>query len=284
MFVQENTVKSIRNYLITGLSDLYPAEEVDSMVRILFEHYHGWNRIDLSRNQDEKLSESDLLNYHWALKELQNYQPIQYVLGQTEFYGLPFVVNEHVLIPRPETEELVKLIIDENSESKSLIDVGSGSGCISVSYKNEKPDSYVLALDVDPNALAVVERNCLLNNIEIDRVEMDILNWRPLGQKFDIVVSNPPYVLDSEKTEMNRNVLDYEPHLALFVPDKNPIVFYERIADFSLAHMVPGGKIYFEINERYGNSVADCLQIRNFKDIRIIKDINGKERIVAAHS
>jgi len=283
VFVQDNSVGSVVSYLEAGLSPLYPPEEVNSMVAILFAHFNKWNRMELRARQDHQLSESELLNYHQALKQLKQSKPLQYVLGETEFFALPFKLNNHVLIPRQETEELVDLIIKEGKENESLIDIGCGSGCISISYKKRNPKSKVLVVDVVPEALQLTMDNAKLNEVELNSKEMDILNWYDLDIQFDVVVSNPPYVTLGEKATMNKNVLNFEPHVALFVQDSNPVVFYDAIADFALKHLKDNGRIYFEINERFGREVASCLEVRNFKDIRIIKDINGKDRIVTGH-
>lgn len=283
MFVQDNSVGSVVSYLEAGLSPLYPPEEVNSMVAILFAHFNKWNRMELRARQDHQLSESELLNYHQALKQLKQSKPLQYVLGETEFFALPFKLNNHVLIPRQETEELVDLIIKEGKENESLIDIGCGSGCISISYKKSKPKSKVFVVDVVPEALQLTMDNAKLNEVELNSKEMDILTWYDLDIQFDVVVSNPPYVTIGEKATMNKNVLNFEPHVALFVQDSNPVVFYDAIADFALKHLKDNGRIYFEINERFGREVASCLEVRNFKDIRIIKDINGKDRIVTGH-
>ena len=283
MFVQDNSVGSVVSYLEAGLSPLYPPEEVNSMVAILFAHFNKWNRMELRARQDHQLSESELLNYHQALKQLKQSKPLQYVLGETEFYELPFKLNNHVLIPRQETEELVDLIIKEGKENESLIDIGCGSGCISISYKKSNSKSKVFVVDVVPEALQLTMDNAKLNEVELNSKEMDILNWYDLDIQFDVVVSNPPYVTLGEKATMNKNVLNFEPHVALFVQDSNPVVFYDAIADFALKHLKDNGRIYFEINERFGREVASCLEVRNFKDIRIIKDINGKDRIVTGH-
>ena len=266
-----------------GLASLYPEREVEAMLKVLFLQLTGYNTIDRRINSNQTLSESELLKFRSVLKELELGRPLQYVLGETEFYGLNFKVNEHVLIPRPETEELVDLILSENKSNESLVDIGSGSGCISISYAFNSRENNCYAIDVDPNALKVVGLNAKQNSVNIEMIEMDILNWSELPQKFDVVVSNPPYVLETEKSEMNSNVLDFEPGLALFVDNEEPIIFYERIADFALKHLNDAGKLYFEINEKYGLEVMECLKIRNFKDIRIIKDLSGKDRIVAAH-
>ncbi|MFT7612088.1 MAG: release factor glutamine methyltransferase [Parvicellaceae bacterium] len=283
MFVQENSIEAVEEYMRKGLASLYPEREVDAMLRILFVHFTGYNSIDRRINAKETLSESELLKFRSVLKEMEKGRPLQYALGETEFYGLKFIVNEHVLIPRPETEELVDLVLKENKIGQSLIDIGSGSGCISVSYAKSTGGADVVALDVDPNALKIVAVNSEINSVKVNLVEMDILLWTELDQKFDVVVSNPPYVLASERSDMSSNVLDFEPGLALFVNDNEPIIFYERIADFALSHLNVGGKLYFEINEKYGIQVMECLKIRNFKDIRIIKDLSGKNRIVAAN-
>ena len=283
MFVKENSVQAIVEHLKKGLIDLYPIEEVNAIIAILFDHYHGWNKVDLNMKMGEKLAESELLNLHYALKELLRYKPIQYVLGIAEFYNLKFIVNEHVLIPRQETEELVNLMINELEDGKSIVDIGAGSGCISISYKKKRNMSTVYAADVDPRALKIVQQNARQHGLEIKTIEMDVLNWTDHGRDYDVVVSNPPYVLEKERSSIHRNVLDYEPDLALFVPDNEPIIFYKHIADFSMKHLTVNGRIYFEVNEKYAKEVAECLKIRNFIDIRIIKDINGKDRIVAAN-
>lgn len=283
MFVQENSIEAVEEYMRKGLASLYPEREVDAMLRILFVHFTGYNSIDRRINAKETLTESELLKFRSVLKEMEKGRPLQYAMGETEFYGLKFIVNEHVLIPRPETEELVDLVLKENKIGQSLIDIGSGSGCISVSYAKSTGGADVVALDVDPNALKIVAVNSEINSVKVNLVEMDILLWTELDQKFDVVVSNPPYVLASERSDMSSNVLDFEPGLALFVNDNEPIIFYERIADFALSHLNIGGKLYFEINEKYGIQVMECLKIRNYKDIRIIKDLSGKNRIVAAN-
>jgi len=283
VFVKENSLGAIEEYMKQGLASLYPEREVEAMLKVLFMQLTGYNTIDRRINSKQTLSESELLKFRSVLKELELGRPLQYVLGETEFYGLNFKVNEHVLIPRPETEELVDLILNENKSNESLVDIGSGSGCISISYALNNRESNCYAIDVDSNALKVVGLNAKQNSVNIEMIEMDILNWSELPQKFDVVVSNPPYVLETEKSEMNSNVLDFEPSLALFVGNEEPIIFYEHIADFALKHLNEAGKLYFEINEKYGLEVMDCLKIRNFKDIRIIKDLSGKDRIVAAH-
>jgi release factor glutamine methyltransferase len=283
VFVQENSIEAVEEYMRKGLASLYPEREVDAMLRILFVHFTGYNSIDRRINAKETLTESELLKFRSVLKEMEKGRPLQYAMGETEFYGLKFIVNEHVLIPRPETEELVDLVLKENKIGQSLIDIGSGSGCISVSYAKSTGGADVVALDVDPNALKIVAVNSEINSVKVNLVEMDILLWTELDQKFDVVVSNPPYVLASERSDMSSNVLDFEPGLALFVNDNEPIIFYERIADFALSHLNVGGKLYFEINEKYGIQVMECLKIRNYKDIRIIKDLSGKNRIVAAN-
>ena len=282
MFVKKNSVKAIVDYLKEGLYALYPSEEIDAIIAILFEHFQGWNRVDVHLKSEELLSESELLQLHHALKELKDSRPIQYILGVADFYNLKLMVNEHVLIPRQETEELVDLIINEVKNGKSLIDIGSGSGCISVSYKKEKDSSLVYAADIDPLALQVVSKNAKRYNLDIATIRMDVLNWTNHERKYDVVVSNPPYVLQKERASMHQNVLKYEPELALFVQDYEPIVFYEHIADFSVKHLNTNGRIYFEVNEKFADQVADCLKFRNFKKIRVIKDLNGKDRIVTA--
>ena len=215
---------------------------------------------------------------------LKQYEPIQYILGESLFYGRKFFVDKTVLVPRPETEELVSLVISQHkakSEVK-ILDVGAGSGCIAITIDKELPPTEVYAMDIDKEALQTARKNAMIHNSKVMFVQDDIFNYQPSYPMFDVVVSNPPYVTESEKGLMNRNVLDFEPHGALFVPDEDAVRYYNAIIRFSEFYLIPEGKIYFEINERFGNKVVDLLKSRHYEEIFLFKDFNNKNRIVSA--
>jgi release factor glutamine methyltransferase len=221
--------------------------------------------------------------YQIALDELKLGKPIQYILGECEFYGLNFKVNNDVLIPRPETEELVDLIIGENKNSKiNILDIGTGSGCIAITLQKKLPLASVSAMDISENALALAKENALLNNVEINFLKDDALQLDHLKySKFDVIVSNPPYIANAEKNEMSNQVLDFEPHLALFVEDIEPLIFYDKISGFALSNLSPKGKLYFEINQNLSAETLKLLLDKGFT-AEIIKDINGNDRIISA--
>jgi release factor glutamine methyltransferase len=210
--------------------------------------------------------------------------PIQYILGETEFYGLPFYVNESVLIPRPETEELVDWIQKENYKSAELniLDIGTGSGCIAIALRHEFPSSTVDAFDVSEKALETAKQNATHNKLEVNFKAVDILNAPAFNKKWDIIVSNPPYITENEKDTILSNVLDHEPHLALFVPDNDPLLFYREIAFFAQQYLTPAGKLYFEINRNAGNHTLELLTGMGYRDVELRKDISGNDRMVRA--
>jgi release factor glutamine methyltransferase len=280
MFVTKNTVSAIKEYFFNELDDLFHKTEVESFFYILCEHYLGYSKIEVSLSLDKSMSESELLKFHYAIKDLKKEKPVQLITGTQYFYENEFLVNEHTLIPRPETEELVDLIIKENTLFNGrLLDIGTGSGAIAISLDLKLPQSKVVAFDVSEEAITQATLNNKKLKSEVEFVHQDILNPTYSGELFDIIVSNPPYVLNSEKDLMNKNVLDYEPHLALFVKDNNPLVFYIKIIDFSMKNLKSGGKLYVEINENYGKETAELLK-SDFQFIEVIKDINGKDRMV----
>lgn len=267
------------------LEGIFPKGEIESLIALIFEKVKGYSRTQLLLSRDEQLSEPESREIETIVSRLKNQEPIQYILGQTEFYGLPFYTLPGVLIPRPETEELVQWIIIENHlPAPALLDIGTGSGCIPVALKKNIPRARALACDISSLCLQTVRRNAELNKVQISVIEYDILNNLPPVDfpLLDIVVSNPPYVRESEKLLMEKNVLDYEPELALFVPDDNPLLFYRRIADFSLVHLVPQGKLYFEINEAFGKETVAMLQQKGYVNIELRKDINGRDRMIRA--
>ncbi|MBD8349169.1 peptide chain release factor N(5)-glutamine methyltransferase [Dysgonomonas sp. HGC4] len=266
-----------------SLSDFYPDTEISGLIRLLIENVTKSSIPALLSDKSKKITEEELLKIDKIVERLQNFEPIQYILGETEFYGLPFVVNENVLIPRPETEELVELILKENkTDQPRILDIGTGSGCIAISLKKYLLKSIIEGWDISKGALEVANLNSKNNSANVLFTQVDILGEYPNQRTFDIIVSNPPYVLDSEKSEMHTNVLKYEPHTALFVADNNPLVFYNRIADVATQLLTNGGKLYFEINRMKGQETVKMLEDRGFSNTQLIKDISGNNRIVKA--
>lgn len=265
------------------LSGMYSSQEIDAMIALIFEKLKGYSRTRLLLSMDEQLSDKERNDIKKIVTRLKNCEPIQYVLGTTEFYGLEFLCVPGVLIPRPETEELVDWIVKENRLSNpTIIDMGTGTGCIAISLQKSIPQSTVLACDISPVCLETADKNAKLNNTELAVIEYDILNQTPqiTFPEFDIVVSNPPYVRESEKALMQKNVTDFEPGLALFVGDNEPLIFYERIADFARVNLKNQGKLYFEINESLGSQTCNMLRSKGFANIQLKKDINNKNRMV----
>lgn len=231
---------------------------------------------------DVEIQEDSYKQILTILSELKSYKPIQYILKETTFFNLPFIVNSNVLIPRPETEELVDWIIQENkNKSIRILDIGTGSGCIAISLAKNLPDSIIFACDISVEALNQAQKNSELNSVDINIMQLDILDSNvQLNEKFDVIVSNPPYITEKEKVLMHKNVLDYEPEQALFVPNENPLVFYEAIINFGLTHLKPKGSIYLEINEAYGKETALLLKKDHFTNTTLKKDINEKDRML----
>ncbi len=290
MKVIDNRAVSVYALFRKELENLYPAEEIETFLFFSFSEYFGFSRSDMVLKKEMRLSESELLKFFRVIRKLKMHVPIQYILGNTEFYGLKLKVNEHVLIPRPETEELVDWIISDVTssvvEKKSLkiLDIGTGSGCIAIALKKNMPDAEVYALDISSNALSVAKENAEINNAEINFLQGDILANSQIHQfaksPIQIIVSNPPYITEKEKTEMSANVLDHEPHTALFVPDNDALLFYRAILDFAKEKLAPGGKVYFELNSTYAAAVAELAAEKGFINCSIRKDLNGKERML----
>ncbi|MET0759614.1 MAG: peptide chain release factor N(5)-glutamine methyltransferase [Flavobacterium sp.] len=278
-------IKEYRTHFIQELTPIYDASEAESFFYLILEENHQMKRIDLALNPDLVFSEDAIQNWDAILEQLKLEIPIQYILGITSFYGLDFEVNENVLIPRPETEELVDWIIKENSKIKGLkdlkiLDIGTGSGCIAISLAKNLPNAQVYAIDVSEQALATAEKNAKLNNVNVIFIQKDILTTEDLGQQFDIIVSNPPYVRNLEKEEIKKNVLNNEPHLALFVEDNDALIFYTKIADLAQKNLFDKGQLYFEINQYLGKEMMELLQNLNFKNIELRKDIYGNDRMI----
>lgn len=266
------------------LETLYGAEEAKALFSLAAEHVLALSptRLRMERNTDVTfIHEQQLLS---ILNDLQLGKPLQYILGEAHFYGLVFKVNEHVLIPRPETEELVDWIIADSNlqfavDDIKILDIGTGSGCIPVTLKKHLPQAQASTLDVSAEAIAVARQNAVQNGVEVDFIEADILSFKS-ELKFDVIVSNPPYIRLLEQTEMHDNVLANEPHLALFVSDEDPLIFYKAIAGFAQTNLNPGGKLYFEINEYLGKETVNMLDAKGFKNIELRKDMQGKDRMV----
>jgi len=265
------------------LAGIYSTDEIESLIFLIFEKLKGYSRTQFLLAKEEILTPEDQSEIDKIVLRLKNQEPIQYILGETEFYGLPFYTVPGVLIPRPETEELVQWIIQENKNtSPTILDIGTGSGCIAISLRKNIPQSTVLACDISPVCLETARLNAALNSAELSVIEYDILNSVPKFEfpKLDTLVSNPPYVRETEKLLMEKNVLEYEPELALFVPDADPLIFYARIADFAQVHLKNGARLYFEINEAFGFECSEMLRGKGFSEITLKKDINGKDRMI----
>jgi len=277
-------LKNIQNTFHQELDAIYGKEEVNSFFFILIETYYNISRIQLALDSD--FAVENIVELLKALEALKQEEPIQYILGKTEFYGLPFKVNKHTLIPRPETEELVDWLIKEFKNLGSefrILDIGTGSGCIAISLAKQLLNAKVYALDVSAEALKVAKINAELNNVAVEFIEADILCHAELvsvSHKFDFIVSNPPYVRKQEKQHMKSNVLNNEPHLALFVNDDNPLQFYKAIIEFAKKRLNKNGLLFFEINEDLGNDMIQLLKNNNFKNIELKQDIFKKDRMI----
>jgi len=274
-------IKSLQHIIFSQLQTRFERSEVKVFTDMLLQHYTGYNSIFLNLNPHTEIENAVIKQIDNAIAELFEHKPIQYILGETEFCGLKFKVNPSVLIPRPETEELVMWILSENPQAKNFLDLCTGSGCIAVSLSKKLKNTCLTGIDISCEALKVAQENAKLNNVEIYFFTADILQPDiSLNKKFDVIVSNPPYVRESEKRQMHTRVLNYEPHSALFVNDDNPLLFYNAIARIGTTHLIGKGKLYLEINEAYGKEIANLLQQFDYKDIVLKKDIHGKDRMI----
>ncbi|MBC5839825.1 peptide chain release factor N(5)-glutamine methyltransferase [Flavobacterium sp. F-380] len=280
-------IKEYRSYFIKELTPIYDVGEVESFFYLILEDKQQLRRIDLALTPDLSFSERDVLLWDELVQQLKLEIPIQYLLGKTSFYGLDFAVNDAVLIPRQETEELVDWIVSTvNSEKADLplriLDIGTGSGCIAISLAKNIKNATVFAIDVSEEALAIARKNAANNNVVITFIFQNILETVDLEQRFDIIVSNPPYVRNLEKEEIKKNVLDNEPHLALFVADDDALIFYTKIAQLAQKNLTSSGHLFFEINQYLGQEMVELLQSLNFKNIELRKDIYGNDRMTKA--
>ena len=281
------TLLEARKNLEKHLSKIYSAKECEKLFFILLEHHCGYSATDFFADKNSMLTPDEVEWLNESIARLKRNEPVQYVVGHTYFCGLKIKVNPSALIPRPETEELVSLITQQLKEKSfadaSILDIGTGSGCIAIALKKKFPSSKVSALERSPDAMAVAKKNASLQDAAINFIEADILNPGNALEKnlFDIIVSNPPYVLLKEKKTMSASVYDYEPTEALFVPDKNPLLFYEAIAEIANAHLRKGGRLWFETSEDRADDVAALLKKKNFTLVKIHTDMSRKKRFVS---
>jgi len=274
-------VSDILSFFLKELNGYYPEKEIKSLFYISIDHLLGYSKSDTIIKSENELLPDFKIEFSEIVERLQKKEPIQYILMETTFYGLPFFTRRGVLIPRPETEELVDWIIKDNENlEKRYLDIGTGSACIIISLTKNLNGSFY-AIDVSPNALREAKQNVKRNNVDVNLEQFDILD-SDLDGLWDVIVSNPPYVLESERKYMKQNVLNWEPEIALFVKDKTPLLFYERIADQSTKVLNKNGILYFEINEKYGKETVDMLAQKGFVNIELKKDINDKDRMVKA--
>lgn len=276
-------LREFRNDFRESLSGIYNSHEVDSFFYLILKNFHQMSRVDLALNPDFDITDIEVGKWKTIIAQLQLQKPIQYILGETEFFGLPFTVTSSVLIPRPETEELVDWILKNNldtSEKLQILDIGTGSGCIPISLAKNLENAKLSAIDVSTEALKIAAINAHRNSVEINFIEKDILKTNDLDKTYNIIVSNPPYVRELEKQEMQKNVLEYEPHLALFVEDEDALIFYLKITQLASKSLSEGGQLYFEINQYLGNRMLDLLNEYNFRDIELRKDIYGNDRMI----
>jgi release factor glutamine methyltransferase len=263
------------------LDAIYPKTEIDAFFNILTEFKLGLTRVDRALQPAFEVINENLEFFEKSIQQLKEEYPVQYITGKTEFYGLPFEVNKNVLIPRPETEELVQWILDDFQDKKnlSILDIGTGSGCIAISLSKFSKDSTVSAIDFSETALETAKENAKLNDVKINFIKKDILNTSDLNEQYDIIVSNPPYVRNLEKQEIKKNVLENEPHSALFVEDDDALIFYSKISSLAKKHLKKDGKLYFEINQYLGKETLEMLVEQGFSKNELQKDIFGNDRM-----
>ena len=271
-------ISNIINYFNRELDGYATKNEINSWAYIVIEHLFGYSKADYICNYNQKISKSNFHKIFDIVKELKTYKPIQYIIGETEFFQLKFKLNNSTLIPRPETEELVSWILKH--DFSSVLDIGTGSGCIAITIA-KLTNSNVDAMDICDGALKIAELNAKINSVNVNFILNDILNTEKIPN-YDVIVSNPPYVQKSDILKMNKNVTDFEPHKAIFVDDNNPIVFYRKIASLAIKSLNDGGYIFFEINELYHKEIIDLLNKIGFVDITLKNDINDKPRMIKA--
>ena len=289
MHIPSNRVRDIERYIRTELDELYPEGELRMFTQMLFEAYMGWNTAQLLLHRDDTINQSDLLKFHWAVEDLKQYRPIQHIIGYTDFCDCRIAVSPDVLIPRPETEEIVlratELLNDSgaNVQEGNFLDLCTGSGCIAIALAKQFPKAKVYAVDISAKALDLAQKNAERNHVAVEFVQSDILQetFALPCPTFDLIISNPPYIQEKERCNMERNVLEYEPSLALFVPDKDPLKFYRAIGLYALQHLTCKGLLILEINEHLGSATCQLLQSIGFVT-QLLQDFRGKDRSIIA--
>lgn len=274
-------LKQLKSDFLLELKDEYPPEEIHSIFFLLTEYFLGFTRLDLALTPDKELSHQELQEFKKALTRLKKNEPVQYITGKTEFFGSTFLVNKNVLVPRPETEELVQWILDDykySSKSIKILDIGTGSGCIAISMAKHLPDAKISAIDISKEALLTARENARHNKVQIEFIQADILQLDNL-KEYDLIVSNPPYVRELEKLQMKKNVLEHEPSLALYVEDEDPLIFYKKITKLAKEGLNAGGNLYFEINQYLGWETELLLKKEGFST-GLKKDIFGNDRML----
>lgn len=274
------TMQKLRN----ALRPIYGDRETEAIIRIIFHYLKGWNTVDMLIHESDTLSPFLESEIDGILRRLLRYEPIQYITGEARFHGMEFHVTPDVLIPRPETDELVDIIVGDANDASDLriLDIAAGSGCIAIALARSLPFPRVSALEISEAALKVARDNASRLKADVSFIHADIFKWQPSPASFDIIVSNPPYIDESEKAAMEPNVLEYEPAQALFVPDSDPIVFYRRIAEVARTGLSEGGRLYLEINPRHAAELSELLKKNGFSDIETIKDSYEKDRFIRA--
>ncbi|SFF72715.1 peptide chain release factor N(5)-glutamine methyltransferase [Salegentibacter agarivorans] len=274
-------LKAQKEIFTKSLENEYPVEEVHSFFFMLTEAFFKINRLNLALNPELEIDKSQIEKLESALAGLKNHEPIQHIIGETEFFGLTFKVDKNVLVPRPETEELVEWILEEffEEESGRILDIGTGSGCIAISLAKNLPEAQISAIDISEAALVMAKTNAEINNVDINFIQEDILKTEALKGNWDVIVSNPPYVRELEKKEMHRNVLEYDPPTALYVKDENPLIFYEKITKLAKSSLNPSGKLYFEINQYLAEETEKMMQKYGFST-ELRKDLFGNFRML----
>ncbi len=275
------TRKEIYDRVLAAAAPIYDDVERRAVAERLCADLYGFGRFDVVMNGEAVPEDFDAERFEVLLDRVAKGEPVQYIVGSTEFYGRRFVVREGVLVPRPETEELVALIVRENTApTPRIVDLCTGTGAIAVSLACEIAGARVEAVDLSPIAVEVASENIGANGVDVALESGDVFEWEPEADAYDVIVSNPPYIPESERMDMDRNVVDFEPEMALFVPDETPLIFYERIADIALVGLREGGRLYFEIHERYAEECAQMLRTKGLCDVQIHNDMNSKPRMV----
>ena len=279
--IADNTLKSLRSYFRSKLESAYVKKEIDHFFYRGLSQYLNIGRVEFVAEPEIKISESDILKFRYMARGLLNNKPLQYIFGETDFLELKINVNEHVLIPRPETEEMVNDIIVKVRNPKMIIDFCTGSGCIALALKDHFKRAKVIGVELSKSALKIAKQNAVSNNLQIEFIEDDVLNSDLRDLKSDLIVANPPYVTISEKKLMHANVLDYEPEMALFVPDSDPLLFYKAIIQLGVDNLNVEGWLFMEINEKFGDDILALMKEAGIdKNLNLNIDLNGKPRWV----